>query len=292
MAKIRRGLGRGLDALFQDNAISGSEEKNAVLSLRIGQVEPNPDQPRKTFDQESLQELADSIAVHGVIQPLLVQQLDNGQYGIIAGERRWRAARMAGLTEVPAILREYTRQAAMEVAMVENLQREDLSPIEEAQGYQLLMDAHELTQEEVARKVGKARSTVTNSLRLLSLPASVQIALEEGQLSPGHARALLSLGEGTHMEQMAEAVVRRGLSVRETEAAVRKAKQTRSRTGPGGKAPQKPAMVDFSQYERRMESWLGQKVRIVHGKRKGKIEIEYSGNEAFDALLDKLTGKG
>ena len=204
MAK-QRGLGKGLEALFADNDTAGEQ---GAVTLKLSEIEPNREQPRKRFDEEALTQLAESIRIHGVIQPLLVRPAAGGTYQLVAGERRWRAARMAGLTEVPAVIKELSEQEAMELALIENLQREDLNPIEEALGYQELMDAYGFTQEQVAKRVGKSRSAVANALRLISLPEEIRPMLEDGSLSAGHARALLSLDDPKEMTELASAAVK------------------------------------------------------------------------------------
>ena len=221
--KKKNGLGKGLDALFLDNAID--ESGGSVSRLPINDIEPNRDQPRKIFDEEALGELAKSIADHGVIQPLLVRPMTDGSYQLIAGERRWRASRMAGLTEVPVVIREMSDSEAMELALVENLQREDLNPIEEARGFQLLMETYALTQEQAASRVGKSRPAVANAMRLLLLPDDVLQMVETGVLSAGHARALLGLPQSDDMVALAKQIVEKGLSVRETERLVKTAAQ-------------------------------------------------------------------
>jgi len=219
MAPKKGGLGRGLDALFVDNSIEEISTANTVR-LRINEIEPNRDQPRKTFDEEALSELADSIAQHGVIQPLLVRPVSDG-YQLVAGERRWRAARLAGLSEVPVVVKELSDSETMEIALIENLQREDLNPIEEAEGLQLLIDTYGLTQDECAKRVGKSRPAITNALRLLNLPSELSVLVKENRLSTGHARALLPIGSKEKMIELADEIIRKELSVRETERMVK-----------------------------------------------------------------------
>ena len=220
MAK-QRGLGKGLEALFADN---NTDETQGAVTLKIGEIEPNREQPRKRFEEEALTQLAESIRTHGVIQPLLVRPLAGGGYQLVAGERRWRAARMAGLTEVPVVVKDLSEQETMEIALIENLQREDLNPIEEALGYQELMDAYGFTQEQVAKRVGKSRSAVANALRLIGLPEEIRPLLENGSLSAGHARALLALEDKAQMVETANLAVDKGLSVRELEKRAKTAK--------------------------------------------------------------------
>ncbi len=288
---MERGLGRGLGALLGDAALQSQE--GGSLSLPISQVEPGLKQPRKRFDEESLQDLADSIRIHGVIQPLTVRRLASGYYQIIAGERRWRAAKLAGLTEVPAVIIEADDRKVMELGLIENLQREDLNPIEEANGYKVLLDEYGLTQEEVA----KSRPAVANALRLLALPDPVHLLLEEGKLSAGHARAILAVPSGELQKKLAQKVVAEELSVRQTEALAK-------RLAAGEKEPparKTAAGPDLSLYikeaEKSLASRFGRKVHIVNGRKKGKIELEYYNPEPEDLnalleLLEQLPGKG
>ena len=292
---MERGLGRGLGALLGDAALQSQE--GGSLSLPISQVEPGLKQPRKRFDEESLQDLADSIRIHGVIQPLTVRRLSSGYYQIIAGERRWRAAKLAGLTEVPAVIIEADDRKVMELGLIENLQREDLNPMEEANGYKVLMEEYGLTQEEVAQRVGKSRPAVANALRLLALPDPVHQLLEEGRLSAGHARAILAAPTGELQKKLAGKVVAEGLSVRQTEALAK-------RLAAGEKekaAPRPPAGPDLSLYlqeaEKSLSGRFGRRVHIVNGRKKGKIELEYYNPEDLNTLLELLerlpaAGKG
>ena len=278
-SKKPSGLGRGLGALLGDDVLQA--ESTGSLYLPISQVESCSSQPRKSFDEASLAELADSIREHGIIQPLTVRKLASGYYQIIAGERRWRAARIAGLQEVPVI--EADDRKAAELAMIENLQREDLNPMEEAAGFQSLIETYHMTQEEAARQVGKSRSAVTNSLRLLSLTPAVRQLVEEGKLSAGHARALLPLSPALQ-ENAANAVVAGGLSVRQTEALAKKLSAE--------KKPEKepdPQRVDYAaEAQRDLTSRLGRGVRIVSGRKKGRIELEYYGMDDLNDLLEAL----
>ena len=287
------GLGRGLGALLGDAALQSQE--GGSLSLPISQVEPGLKQPRKRFDDASLSDLADSIRLHGIIQPLTVRRLSSGYYQIIAGERRWRAAKQAGLTEVPAVIIEADDRKVMELGLIENLQREDLNPIEEANGYRTLMEEYGLTQEEVAQQVGKSRSAVANALRLLNLPDAIHLLLEEGTLSAGHARAILAVPGGDLQKKLAQKVVAEGLSVRQTEAL---AKRLAAQEQPAP-SPAQPDQPDFTIYLRAAEKDLstrfGRKVNILNGKKKGKIELEYYSTEDLNALLDvlhKIPGPG
>ncbi|MEG2175461.1 MAG: ParB/RepB/Spo0J family partition protein [Oscillibacter sp.] len=275
------GLGRGLGALLGDDVLQ--TESTGRLLLPISQVESCSSQPRKSFDEATLSDLADSIRLHGIIQPLTVRKLASGYYQIIAGERRWRAARMAGLSEVPAIVMEADDRKAAELAMIENLQREDLNPMEEAAGFQALLDNYRLTQEEAAVRVGKSRSAVANALRLLSLSPTVSRLVEEGKLSAGHARALLPLPAALQ-ESAAQSVVSGGLSVRQTEAlAKRLATEKKMKKQPP------PAGPDYAlEAQKELSSALGRGVKIVTGRKKGRIELEYYGVDDLNDLLDAL----
>ena len=279
-SKKPSGLGRGLGALLGDDVLK--TETSGSLFLPISQVESCSSQPRKHFDEASLAELAASIQEHGIIQPLTVRKLASGYYQIIAGERRWRAARLAGLSEVPVIVIEADDRKAAELAMIENLQREDLNPMEEAVGFQSLIETYHMTQEEAATRVGKSRSAVTNALRLLSLTPSVRKLVEEGKLSAGHARALLSLSPAVQ-ENAAAAVVSGGLSVRQTEALAKRLSAE--------KKPEKPAPtgVDYTaEAQKDLSSKLGRGVKIVNGRKKGRIELEYYGLDDLNDLLEAL----
>ena len=280
-SKKPSGLGRGLGALLGDDVLK--TEATGSLYLPISQVESCSSQPRKSFDEAALAELADSIREHGIIQPLTVRKLASGYYQIIAGERRWRAARIAGLQEVPVIVMEADDRKAAELAMIENLQREDLNPMEEAAGFQSLIENYHMTQEEAAQRVGKSRSAVTNSLRLLGLTPPVRKLVEEGKLSAGHARALLPLSPSVQ-ENAANAVVTGGLSVRQTEALAK-------RLAAEKKEPSKPvsAGVDYAgEAQKDLSNKLGRGVRIVTGRKKGRIELEYYGVDDLNDLLEAL----
>ena len=280
-SKKPSGLGRGLGALLGDDVLQ--TESTGSLSLPISQVESCSSQPRKSFDEASLAELADSIREHGIIQPLTVRKLASGYYQIIAGERRWRAARIAGLQEVPVIVIEADDRKAAELAMIENLQREDLNPMEEAAGFQSLIETYHMTQEEAAKQVGKSRSAVTNSLRLLSLTPAVRQLVEEGKLSAGHARALLPLSPAMQ-ENAANAVVAGGLSVRQTEALVKKLSAEKKPE----KEPDSQRVDYTAAAQRDLTSRLGRGVRIVSGRKKGRIELEYYGMDDLNDLLEAL----
>ena len=282
MASTPKGLGKGLAALLGDDVMGAQEEKSS-LYLPISQVESCSSQPRKQFDPDALADLADSIREHGIIQPLTVRKLQSGYYQIIAGERRWRAARMAGLTQVPAIVIEADDRKAMELAMIENLQREDLNPIEEAEGYQVLMNTYSMTQEEAASRVGKSRSAVANALRLLKLTPSVRVMVEDGRLSGGHARTLLPLSPELQ-ETAATAILKNDLSVRQTELLVKKL------TAEKKPEPAKTGItVNYAEEAaRELGSSLGRGCRIVAGRKKGRIELEYYSMDDLNDLLDAL----
>ena len=280
-SKKPSGLGRGLGALLGDDVMK--TESSGSLSLPISQVETCSSQPRKRFDDESLQELADSISQHGIIQPLTVRKLSSGYYQIIAGERRWRAARLAGLQEVPVIVIEADDRKAAELAMIENLQREDLNPMEEAAGFQSLIESYHMTQEEAAQRVGKSRSAVTNALRLLGLTPSVRKLVEEGKLSAGHARALVPLSPSLQ-ESAANAIVSGGLSVRQTEALVKRLSAEKKEA-----QDKDPDEVDYlAEAQNELKARLCRGVKIVPGCKKGRIELEYYGVDDLNDLLDAL----
>ena len=282
MATTSHGLGKGLGALFGDDALRADTNENLHL-LPITQVECNAEQPRKRFDDETLGELADSIREHGILQPLTVRRLASGDYQIIAGERRWRAARLAGLSEVPAIVIEADDRKATELALIENLQREDLDPIEEAEGYRKLMDSYHMTQEDVAARVGKSRSAVANALRLLGLSNDVRALLEAGKLSGGHARALLPLGAAMQ-KKAAQEIIAEGLSVRQTEALVKK-----YLAKPKTKKQDEVETVNYARLAAsELTSKLGRGCRIVPGRKKGRIELDYYGMDDLNDLLDAL----
>ena len=277
-----KGLGKGLGALlgdFSDEPL----EKSAYQLLPIHKVEPNPDQPRQDFDEEELQSLADSISVHGVIQPLTVRELANGYYQIIAGERRWRAARLANLSDIPAVIIEADDRKAMELALIENLQRQDLNPVEEALGYQTLIEEYGLTQEDAAKQVGKSRPAVANSLRLLGLCPQVLEQLRKGELTAGHARAVLTLKSEKQQQEAAKKIIALSLSVRQAETLCKNM----------GKEPapkkQEVFAVDYvAECEKSLSKHLGRGVKIVNGKRKGRFELEFYGQEDLQTLLDLL----
>lgn len=282
--KEKRGLGIGLEALFGGDYQNLQDEE--VLRLPVSRVEPREDQPRDRFDQDRLQDLADSIAHHGMIQPVIVRKLDSGIYQIIAGERRWRAARLAGLTEIPVRVLNADDRTVSEIALVENLQREDLNPMEEARGYQKLMQDYDLTQEETAAGVGKSRSTVANALRLLNLCAPVAELVENGALSAGHARALLSVEDPELQERAAEQVIAKSFSVRKTEQLAAKIKKEAAASP---KEEPDPDKVDYAAVlsEELSEEW-GRRVQLSERNSRGKIEFYYDSADDREALIQKL----
>lgn len=279
----QKGLGRGLGALLGDYGPEPSQE-GGLRTVPLYKVEPNPDQPRRAFDEVALQDLADSIRLHGIIQPLTVRETENGYYQIIAGERRWRAARLAELSEVPVVVIEADDRKVMELALIENLQREDLNPVEEARGYQTLMEEYGLTQENAAKQVGKSRPAVANALRLLSLEPSVLQMVQDGKLSPGHAKAILSLKEPEKQREAAQKISALGLSVRQAELLCRNL--SREKTAP---EPSSTLAVNYiADCEKQLSRHLGRGVKIVNGKRKGKFELEFYGSADLQHLLELL----
>ncbi len=278
-----KGLGKGLGALLGDFSDEPLYEKSAYQLLPIYKVEPNPDQPRHDFDEEELQLLADSIAVHGVIQPLTVRQLPSGYYQIIAGERRWRAARMANLSDIPAVIIEADDKKAMELALIENLQRQDLNPVEEALGYQTLIQEYGLTQEDAARQVGKSRPAVANALRLLSLCPDVLDQLRKGELTAGHARAILTLKTEKKQKEAAQKIIALSLSVRQAETLCKNMAKD-----PEPKKEEVLAVDYVAECEKTLSKHLGRGVKIVNGKRKGRFELEFYGQEDLQILLEAL----
>ena len=284
MAK-QKGLGKGLGALLGEESLRADTPAEGVVStLPLQKIEPNPLQPRKTFAEEELDALAESIRIHGIIQPLTVRLLPNGYYQIIAGERRWRAARLAGLSQVPVVVIEADDRKAMELALIENLQRADLNPIEEAEGYQQLISQYGMTQEQAAERVGKSRPAVANALRLLSLGPEILKLVEAGTISAGHARALLVLKTDGERMAVAQKVQNLSLSVRQTEALCKKMAK------PPKEAPKEaPVAVDYvAECEKELKRTLGRGVRIVDGKRKGHIELEYYGQDDLQRLYEVL----
>lgn len=282
MAMKQRGLGRGLGALLTD--YSENDAAQAVTTLPLQRIEPNPNQPRKRFDEVELQALADSIAQHGLLQPLAVRDMGNGYYQIIAGERRWRACRLAGLSEVPVTVVEADDRTVMELALVENLQREDLNPMEEAEGYRVLLEEYGLTQEQAAHQVGKSRSAVANALRLLTLSDEVRALVENGELTAGHARALLTLPNGRLQKAAAQKILALRLSVRQAEAMCKRmAAEEKPKEEP------EPLAVDYiAECEKHLTRRLGRRVHIVNGKRKGRVELDFYGDDDLQKLYEAL----
>ena len=282
MASKKGGLGKGLESLFSENAIL---DEGSTVKLSINDIEPNRDQPRKEFDEQALSELADSIAQHGVLQPLLVRPILDGGYQLVAGERRWRAARMAGLTEVPVVIRSMSDREMMELAMIENLQREDLNPVEEAEGFRQLMEMYDLTQEDVAKAVGKSRPAVANAMRLLGLPSDVLGLVRSGSLSSGHARCLLSFPT-EQVHEVAQEVLKKNLTVRDLEK-MAKAVHRKPRA-----AAEKPRRAPFfDEVELALKTQLGRRVRVVNASGDtGTLEIEFYDRDDLRDLAGKLGG--
>ena len=275
----KRGLGKGLDAIFAENTPDSAE---GAVRIKISEIEPNREQPRKEFDSEALSELADPISQHGVLQPLLLRPLLTGGYRIVAGERRWRAARMAGLTEVPAVVREMTDAEEMLFALIENLQREDLTPLEEARGYRTLIETQDFTQEEVSQAVGKSRPAVTNALRLLNLPEDIQGMLERGEITAGHARTLLSFKSQEDMRLGAQKA-KDGASVRELEALAKRLNEKKESLP---KTPRKNQYFEEAQLA--VGEYLNRRVKVAGSKKKGTLQIEFYGEEDLQNLLHDL----
>ena len=278
----QKGLGRGLGALLGDYQ-EPNQEKSAYQLLPLHKIEPNPEQPRRDFDEQELEALSESISIHGLIQPLTVRQMASGYYQIIAGERRWRASRMAGLAEVPAVIVEADDKKAMELALIENLQRQDLNAVEEALGYQSLMTEYGMTQEEAAQRVGKSRSAVANALRLLNLGSEIQEKIRSGQLSAGHARAIAALKTEKLQKEVAQKVAALGLSVRQTELLCGNAQKTPAKPKPV------TLEVDYvAECEKKLSKALGRGVKIVNGKRKGRFELDFYDQDDLQNLIDML----
>ena len=281
MAKPR-GLGKGLEALFED---SRDDSKSGVTTVRLSEIEPNLSQPRKQFDEEALSELADSIAAHGVLQPLLIRPTSGGTYQIVAGERRWRAARLAGLTEVPALIREINDEEMDQLALIENLQREDLNAVETAQGYRRLMDKYGMTQEQLSEAVGKSRPAIANTLRILSLPEEILPMVANGSLSAGHAKVILSAPE-ERREALAKKIAAEGLSVREAERlAAKKEKPAEEQQKPKEKFPKN---AYYREMQIAMATELGRPVKITENKNGGTIELPFYGKEELAAICERL----
>ena len=289
MAERKSGLGKGLNSLFLDNTID--DDNTSINRLKLMEIEPNHDQPRKNFDDSALSELADSISQHGILQPLVVRPMPNGTYQLVAGERRWRAARIAGLTDVPVVIKELTDEETIEIAMVENLQREDLNPLEEALGYKYMMDELHITQEQAAEKVGKSRPVIANALRLLKLPKEVQEMVENNNISTGHARALLGFQTESEMIAGANLIVKEDLSVRNIEDLVKLSKENRKTEEKEKKTVKKDKY--FNEVELALKEHLKRKIKIKKGSKKGSgtLEIEFFDEEDLSGiamLLEKL----
>lgn len=284
---MKKGLGKGLDALFTDNSTSLGGTSTDVL--KVNEIEPNRNQPRKSFEDEPLQQLAESIREHGVIQPILVRPISTGGYQIIAGERRWRASRMAGLTEVPVIIREYDDNKTMEIALIENLQRENLNPIEEALGYRELMETFEMTQSEVSTSVGKSRSAVANMLRLLNLPNNVLDFVKEGKLSSGHARALLAFENEEVMQEIAKKACNNGLTVREVENLAKKSTKLEEEKIEKKIISPRDSFLDEIEIALNIE--LHRKVKVHGTEKKGTIEISFYNKEELADIAKRLAGE-
>ncbi len=286
----KRALGKGLNSLIPQYDEPENSPDSSVSTVPINRIRVNPDQPRKTFNEEALRELADSIKEQGIIQPIIVEK-DGSEYNIVAGERRFRAARMAGLFEIPVIIRKYTTEEKLEAALIENIQREDLNAVEEAMGYQMLMNTLHLNQEEVAKKVGKKRSTVANSLRLLNLPEDIQEALVSGKITAGHARTLLSVVNPSDMRILYSRILNDGLSVRESEKQAA-ALNNGERTAPEKKEePKKIKDPEISRMEQKFIDALGTKVTVKGGLKKGKIEISYFSLDDLERIYDIITNE-
>ena len=285
----KKGLGKGLDALFEDNSYDLEPHGGGETLIRLSQIEPDKNQPRKFFDEAALEELAASIKEHGLIQPIIVSPLEEDRYRIIAGERRWRACRLAGLEEIPALVREYTDQEISEVSLIENLQREDLNPIEEALGYRNLMDVYGMTQEKIAQTVSKSRSAIANTLRLLTLPEQILDFIKTGDLSAGHARTLIGLEDADQQLALANKMITDELSVRQAEDLVKKSKKE-PKTAP---LPDPAVAQAIKELENRAASGVGNKVLIRHKPdNKGKVEIQYHSVDELEKIIEILEGGG
>lgn len=268
----KKALGKGLSALIPEYK---EEKQESVMELKITDIEANDNQPRKQFDEEGLMNLAQSIKEHGIVQPIIVRK-DGSIYQIVAGERRWRAARLAGLKTVPVVVKDYTDEQLLEIALIENLQREDLNPIEEANAYKVLIDEYSLSQEEIGKRIGKSRSAITNSIRLLNLPTEIVDYLIAGKITAGHARALLTIEDDKKKIEIADRIIKENLNVRQVEKLTREKKRTRKT---------KTKSAEISDLEERLRNALGTKVTITHGRKKGKIEIEYYGIDDLDKII-------
>jgi ParB family chromosome partitioning protein len=278
----KKGLGRGLGALIPEVDVA-EKDRESILEIEVKQIEPNPKQPRRTFEQSKLEELAASIREHGIVQPLVVRPKGE-HYEIVAGERRWRASQLAGLTKVPALIRDFSEAETMEIALIENLQREDLNPMEEAEAYRVLIEQYGLTQDELAHRLGKSRPQITNTLRLLQLTPSVRSEVETGRISMGHAKVLLGVPDSVQQSVLARRVAEEGLSVRDLEAAIQRASQ-------GGKVErrERPALSpDYRELETRLSEHFGTPVKLIPGERRGKLEITFFGDEGLHRILESV----
>ena len=291
----KKGLGKGLNSLFNEEDIEEvtseitKSSEGDIKKVRMSLIEPNKKQPRRHFDEEKITALADSIKEHGLIQPIIITPSDNNMYKIVAGERRWRAAKKANLKEIPAVIRKYSEEQVAEIALIENLQRENLNPIEEAIGYNLLMDEFNLTQELISQRVGKSRSAIANSLRLLSLEDEIQKMLILGTLTSGHARAILSLDDKELRIALSKRIIEDNLNVRQAEAL---AKQLQKKKPQKKKSEKTAYHIEIEKIQNTLSSAMGTKVRINHTAKKGKIEIEYYGNEDLERVLGFFNIKG
>ena len=281
---MKKGLGKGLGTLFNEDF--DAPQESGVIEVKINQVEPNKNQPRKSFDKEKLAALSESIKEHGMIQPIVVTKNDNGKYTIVAGERRWRASKLCGLTTIPVIIKDYSKQTVTEIALIENLQREDLNPIEEALGYKELCDVYDMTQEQISQKIGKSRSSIANAMRLLALEKEFQQKLISGEISEGHARCALSLEGFALREFLLNQVVKNGLNVRQTEILAKQLQKTETKKPPQTKND--AYELEIKKIADLLSQDFGTKVTISNGRKKGKIEIEYYGNEDLDRILKIL----
>lgn len=288
---MKKGLGKGMGSLFREEIQETKTiEKpgEATLQLKLTQIEPNKKQPRKDFDKEKIDILAESIKEHGLIQPIVVMESKPGRYIIVAGERRWRAAKQAGLREVPVVIRDYTEEEAAEIALIENLQREDLNPVEEALGYKALMDEFKMTQEEVSRKIGKSRSAIANTIRLLALEEKILDYLKYGEITEGHARAILTLPEGEMRNELTERIIAEDLNVRQTEAIAKLMQKRNEKEKPLSKKKNNQYEIELEALCEKLSSKFGTKVSFKQGAKKSKIEIEYYGDGDLDRIIKML----
>ncbi|AUG56000.1 ParB/RepB/Spo0J family partition protein [Acetivibrio saccincola] len=284
----KRALGKGLGALISE-AKTSPDEKEGVLELGINEIEPNSNQPRKSFDEKALIQLSESIKEHGIIQPIIVKK-EGDIYRIVAGERRWRAARLLGLKKIPAIVRDFSNKQVMEIALIENIQREDLNPIEEAEAYERLIVEHNMTQEQISNSIGKSRPAIANSLRLLTLSDNIKKFLISGQITSGHARALLSLEDKKKQESICNEIIEKNLSVRETEKLVKSIKNKDKESKK--KVVKKQDEHEFEKVEEDLQNILGTKVKIINKNKKGQILIEYYSSEELNRLIELISNKG